>query len=114
MYALAELERKLENLISIGKVVEVDYPAKKLRVNIEQDEDQELTSFWMPIPAEIGRNFKRWLPVRFGTQMILACPLGHVANAVPIGMLYTQDFDSPSTDEEIDLILFDDDSYIGY
>ncbi len=81
----AELFRRFENLIRIGTIADVDYQGKRLRVK-----SGELLTDWLPWPAEIGRNFKHWRPLRDNTQVVLACPSGDPAQALIISMLYSR------------------------
>ena len=110
-FEIAQLFRRFENLIRIGTIAELDYENKKLRVKTG-----ELITDWLPWPAEIGKNFKRWRPLREGTQVVLACPSGDTAQALIISMLYSNAVDSPLTDAEgnIDLIQFDDGTKLEY
>ena len=105
----AQLFRRFENLIRIGTIADVDHKNKRLRVK-----SGELLTDWLPWPAEIGRNFKRWRPLRDNTQVVLACPSGDPAQALIISMLYSSQFDSPSTNQAIDWIQFDDGTELYY
>ncbi len=105
----AELNRRIENLLRLGQIAEVDHAARQIRV-----ESGGLLTDWLPWPAEVGKNYIRWRPLRVGTQVILASISGDPAQAQIIGTLYTQDLDSPSTDDDIDLIQFDNGSYIQH
>lgn len=105
----ADLNRRLENLLRLGTIAEVDHAARKVRV-----QSGDIKTNWLDWPAEIGRNYKRWRPLRLGTQVMIACISGDPAQAQIIGMLYTNDIASPSSDEAIDLIQFDDGSYVKH
>ena len=105
----AELNRLTQNLIRIGTIAVVDHAARRLKVA-----SGKLLTAWLDWPAEIGRNYKRWQPLRIGTQVILACPGGDPAQAIIIGMLYSNSHPSPSTDPDIDLIQFDNGSFIAH
>jgi phage baseplate assembly protein V len=105
----ADLNRRIESLIRLGTIAQVDHGARKLRV-----QTGGLLTGWLPWPAEVGRNYRRWRPLRTGTQVVLACPSGDPAQAVVIGVLYTVALDAPSTDPDVDLILFDDGSRIEH
>lgn len=105
----AELNRRLENLLRLGTIAEVDEDARVLRVA-----SGALTTDWLPWPADIGRNYKRWMPLRLGTQVILGSISGDPAQALIIGMLYTEALNSPSTDPDIDLIAFDDGTLVQH
>ncbi|MCP8687753.1 phage baseplate assembly protein V [Marinobacterium sedimentorum] len=105
----ADLNRRIESLIRLGTIAQVDHDARTLRV-----QSGGLLTGWLPWPAEIGRNYRRWRPLRTGTQVIIACPSGDPAQALVIGTLYTDAIASPGSDPDIDLIQFDDGSYIEH
>lgn len=105
----ADLTRRLDNLIRLGTIAETDHEARLLRI-----QSGELLTDWLPWPTEMGRNYRRWRPLRIGTQVVLACPSGDPAQALIIGMLYSDALDSPGTDEHQDLIEFDDGTRIQY
>lgn len=105
----ADLNRRIENLLRIGTIAEADFAAKQIRV-----QSGELLTNWLPWPCEIGRNFTRWRPLRVGTQVILGSVSGEPEQAVILGMLYSQSLTSPSDDENVDLIQFDDGSYVKH
>lgn len=105
----ADINRRIENLIRIGTIAEADHAARKIRVK-----SGDLLTGWLPWPAEIGRNYKRWRPLRVGTGVIVACASGDPAQAQVIGMLYTDALVSPSSSADIDMIEFDDGSAIEH
>ncbi|MDF1583894.1 MAG: phage baseplate assembly protein V [Methyloprofundus sp.] len=109
MFELTELDRKLSHLINIGVIAEVNAGDKTIRVQVGEN----LTGL-LPWPCEMGRNFIRWRPLRVGQQVVIACPSGDMAQAVIIGMLYSDALDSPSSDENIDLIAFSDGAQLSY
>ncbi|MFN3881497.1 MAG: phage baseplate assembly protein V [Nitrincola lacisaponensis] len=106
---IADLNRRLESLIRLGSIAEVDHAGRKLRVKTGG-----LLTGWLPWPAEVGRNYRRWRPLRTGTQVVLACPSGDPAQAVIIQILYTTVLNAPSADPDVDLIQFNDGSIIQY
>ena len=104
-----DLNRQLENLIRIGTIAVVDHAAHRLKI-----QSGELLTNWLDWPAEIGRNYKHWRPLRLHTQVIISCPAGDPAQAMIVGMLYSNDLTPPSSDPDIDLIAFDDGSFIEH
>ena len=105
----ADLNRRIESLIRLGTIDQVDHAARKIRVR-----SGGLLTGWLPWPADVGRNYRRWRPLRTGTQVLLACPSGDPAQAVVVQILYTDALDAPSTDPNVDLIEFDDGTVIQY
>ncbi len=108
-YAHSELARLIPNLIGLGTIAEADPSSARVRVNI----NGRVTA-WLPIPAEIGRNFRRWRPLRVGTQVLVACPSGDPANAIIVQILYSDALPPPATSESVDLILWNDGTRVEY
>lgn len=105
----AELSRLIENMIRIGTIADADHANQMVRVT-----SGDLTTDWLPWPAEIGRNFIRWRPLRTDAQVVLACPSGDPAQAVIVAMLYRDTLPPPSTSPTVDRIQFDDGSYVEH
>jgi len=115
-----EHDRLIADLICIGRIVEVDHQAKRLKVRTKT------VTGWLPWPAEMGRNYRRWRPLRAeaqedtqedtqaGQQVILASPSGDLAQAVIVGMLYTETLNAPSNDPDIDLIEFTNGAHLSH
>lgn len=103
-----EHDRLISDIICLGLVEEIDHQAKQLKVR------SKTLSGWLPWPVEIGRNFKRWRPLRKGTQVILGSPSGDMAQAVVIGMLYTSALDAPADDPDVDVISFENGAAISH
>jgi phage baseplate assembly protein V len=106
---IADINRRIENVLRLGTIHAVDHDARTLRVK-----SGDLVTDWLPWPADIGRNYKRWRPLRVGTQVILGSVSGQCEQALIIGMLYTQALDTPSTDDGTDIIEFDDGSIVEH
>ena len=105
----SELNRQFNALFIFGVVSQVDYANKQLKL---KDGAQE--TGWIPFPAKSGRNWKAWHPVKQGQQFVAICPNGDSSQAQVVGELWWEDNDSPSTDENIDLIAFSNGAVISY
>lgn len=106
---MTDISRKLHNLLALGTIAEVEPSSARLRVEI----NGRVTA-WLPWPTEIGRNFRRWRPLRVGTQVLVACPAGDPANAVIVQIIYTDALPPPETSEDIDIISFEDGTVLKY
>ena len=100
-YQQSELHRQFNAMILLGVVVAVDYDQKQLKL-----QDGGLTTGWIPFPAQSGRNWKAWHPVKLGQQFIAICRSGDAAQAKIVGELWWDENDSPSTDVSIHSRLF--------
>jgi phage baseplate assembly protein V len=105
----AEQNRQIENLIRVGAISQINYKEYQFRVK-----SGEIETDWLPWPAEIGRNFVRWRPLREGTQVVLACPSGDLAQAVVVSVLYQDAVPPTTTDKDIDIIQFESGSLIKH
>ncbi|KZX00999.1 hypothetical protein JL49_08050 [Pseudoalteromonas luteoviolacea] len=108
-FEVAELMRRFANMLMLGTIEEVDHDTQKVRVKVG-----ELVTGWLPWPAELGRNFIRWRPLKPGIQCLIACPAGEPTQAVIIQLLYTTEFHSPSISEHMDVLTFNDGTHIQY
>lgn len=105
----ADLARRLENLLCLGTIAEVDHGRARVKLDIAGR-----TTGWLPSPCEIGANFRRWRPLRVGTQVLAACPSGNPANAIIVQVLYTDALPSPATRGDLDIVAFDDGTVVSY
>ncbi len=108
-FSLSDLFRRVQNLVRVGVIAEVDLPNKVLRV-----QTGNLLTGWLPIPGEVTQNYIRWRPLKPGTQVILLCESGDPANAVISQILYTHDNPPPSTSETLDIMQFVDGTVLSY
>lgn len=108
-YRIRDLERRLNAMVMVGTILAVDHVARKLRVQVG-----EIRTAWLSWPVEMGRNFRRWRPLREGQQVILSSPSGDPAQAVITGMLYSLALPAPSDNPDVDLVEFDDGARFQY
>jgi len=110
-FSLAELSRKLANLIRFGLVAEADYQAARVRVRCG-----ELTTEWLPwLTARAAAEASWWAP-RVGEQVILLSPSGDPAQAVALPALYLDPIPFDSADRRPDLhqVRYADGAEISY
>jgi phage baseplate assembly protein V len=108
-FSLSELIRRVHNVVALGTVTEVDHAAGRLRAAIAG----RLTGR-LPIPALIGRNFRAHVPMREGTQVLVAAPSGNPANGVVASVLYTDALPPPERDPNVDVVVFNDGTTLRY
>lgn len=114
-FSNAELHRRFHSMVVFGTVVAVDYHNKRLKLQEGADDDQDkLVTGWIPFPAESGRNYKRWRPVKLGQQFTALCRDGDPVQGRIVGESWWDDNDSPSTDKGIDVIEFENGNRIEH
>ncbi len=99
----ADLHRRVANVAIVGTIAEVDHDRSRVRVDINGR-----LSDWLRWPADMGRNYRRWRPLRVGMQVGLTCPSGDPANACINAILHTSDLPPPETDPESDAVHYED------
>ncbi len=99
----------VHHLFAIGTIADIDHDKSLLRVSLG-----EITTDWLPFPAEIGRNFIRWRPLREDTQVVLACPAGDPSQGLIVQMVHHDKQPAPSDNPDLDVIVFDDGTTMTY
>ena len=103
----------LSQIVRVGRIVSVDTGKKTcvVEVNDADSEAVETTDIqWGVIRA--GRT-TIWSPPSEDEQVVLFCPDGDIAQAVPIGALYSDKFPAPG-DGTREFVRFDDGAEFGY
>lgn len=87
---IAELFRRVNNLLRVGKVVEVDYDIAKARVKIG-----EITTNFLPwlTPSTCA-----WIPLKNGEQVVVLSPCGDLSFGMILPALYQSAKPAPSAD----------------
>ena len=85
-----ELERKINNIIQVGTVVEIDESKALARVNILG----RVTDF-LPVKM-IGNSFvKVWVPIRVNEQVLVVCPYGNANSGFIIPSIFNVNCKEP-------------------
>ena len=93
---ISELTRLLENLICFARVVEADYDAARLKVEISGRQ-----TAWLPWLTERAGADRTWAPPEIGEQVLILSPSGDPANGVICGSLYSNDAPAPAASADI-------------
>lgn len=108
--SVPDIERRVANMIRLGKITHVDLAAKRVRV-----QSGNLQSGWLPWPAgRAGQGKRRWDPPEVGEQVVMLSPSGDMTQAAIIPGLYQTSHDAPSADANQDLAEYSDGTVIGY
>ncbi|PRP71752.1 baseplate assembly protein [Chromobacterium amazonense] len=109
MENFADLSRRIESLIRLGTIAEVDHAARRVRV-----QTGALTSNWLPWGARRAGQTRDWNPPTAGEQVLLLCPSGDPAGGVALLALYSDTFDAPSSSPDEHLTVYPDGARILY
>ncbi|MGC0152675.1 phage baseplate assembly protein V [Chromobacterium vaccinii] len=109
MENFADLSRRIESLIRLGTIAEVDHAARRVRV-----QSGGLTSNWLPWCARRAGQTRDWDPPTVNEQVVLLCPSGDPAGGVALLALYSDQFDAPSSSPDETLRVYPDGARVLY
>jgi phage baseplate assembly protein V len=108
--AVPDMERRLANMIRYGKITEIDYATKKVRIK-----SGEIETDWIRWSAGRSNSRKRqWDPPTIGEQVTMLAPTGDLRQAHIIPGMYQADYDAPSADPNKDHATYSDGAVIEY
>lgn len=105
---IADITRRLESLIKIGVIHNVDYQQAKARV-----QSGKIISDWLPFLTLRTGTTVTWSPPTIGEQCLLLSPSGELNTGVIITGLYLKG-QSPSNSQDEHVIKFSDNAVIKY
>lgn len=109
MFRITELERQMANLITIGRLTEVDYEKARCRVQIGEIE----TDFSLWVVARAGGD-RTWEPLEVGEQVVVFSPNGDPEQAIVGGSLYQYAAPAPGASADVTRTKFQDGAVIEY
>lgn len=109
MTALADIARRLDNLIRLGTVAGVDHAAARCRV-----QTGGLLTTWLPWMTHRAGNTLTWDPPTVGEQVIVFSPSGEPGAGIVLTGIYTAAHDQPSASADEHVIDYPDGARIAY
>lgn len=106
---LADLARRVANMIRTGRIAEVDHAGPRVRV-----QSGYLLTEWLPWQTHRAGNTRTWDPPTVGEQVMILSPSGEPAAGVVMPALYCQDHPAPDASPNTHVIQFPDGAIIGY
>lgn len=100
---LAELERRVANLVRVGTVAQADYATARVRVAIGAN----LTG-WLPFTAERAGGDRAWWAPEAGEQVVVVSPGGDLAQGIVQKSLYSDAAPAPAASADIRRQVFGD------
>jgi phage baseplate assembly protein V len=108
-FRIAELERRLNNMVRLGTIAEADYPAARVRVK-----SGDLLTAWVPWLTRRASNDGDWWAPEVGEQVMLVSSCGDPAQAVAIPAVYQQAHPAAKDRESVARIDFADGGFVQY
>lgn len=108
-FNIAELQRRLANLIRIGVIREIDYEKARVRVKIS-----EFLTDWIPwITVRAGKD-SSWVPPNIEEQVVILSPQGELSLGVVLAGIYQQNYPALENKKEISSFSFEDGTKLSY
>lgn len=114
-YRIAELERRLANVVRHGIIFAADYDAARVTVQYATDDDgNAVTTTWLPwLTHRAGSAIEWWAP-EVGEQVVVMSPSGELAQGVVYPALYSTAHPAPSSDPKVRRTNYGDGSFVEY
>ena len=106
---LAEISRKVENMIRIGTIVDVNHTIRRCRVK-----SGKLTTDWLNWQAGRAGSTKIWNPPTIGEQVMILSPSGVIESGIVMPSIYSDVHDSPSSNQDEHITEYPDGARISY
>ncbi len=106
---LIDLERRLANLVRLGRVAEADYEGALVRVA-----SGDLLTGWLPwLTRRAGTDVDWWAP-EVGEQVVVVSPFGEPSMGVVMAAVYQQAHPAPETSPDVRRVGFADGTTITH
>lgn len=100
---LSNLERKFEEMLKIGPIVEVDYDAARVKVDLDGR-----NTGWLPFFSKRAGNNRDWDAPEIDEQVMVLSPSGNPANGVALPAIFYDKFTAPANSADITRKTFGD------
>jgi len=107
---MAEILRRLANVVRLGAVAEVDLPAARARVRYDTDAaGDDILTAWLPwLTLRAGADRTWWAPT-VGEQVVVLAPGGELPQAVILPALYRDTHPAPAAAASRHVVRYGDD-----
>lgn len=108
-FRVAELERRLANVMRLGLVEQLDEDAARVRVRVG-----DILTAWIPWVAHRAGGDRTWWAPEPGEQVVLLAPAGELAAAVALPAVYRSAYAPPANAKTVHRTTYADGAVIEY
>lgn len=109
MFEVSELSRRLDNILRLGRICEVDVTEARVKVRIGQ-----LTTGWLPWLVAQAGSTRSWSVPSIGEQVLVLAPGGELQTGAVLCGLYQEQYPAPSDKATDHCTVYEDGTCITY
>jgi phage baseplate assembly protein V len=108
-YRIEQLERRINNILRVGNIVEVDYDNALCRVEIGN-----IKTAWLKWFTDRASNDRSWWAPEVGEQVMVLSPSGEMAQGSVLPAIYQDAHPAPADRETVHRTEYADGSTVEY
>jgi phage baseplate assembly protein V len=106
---MTDAERRIGNIVIMGRVAELDAAHARVRVT-----SGDITTGWLPFATSRAGRDRTWHAPEPGEQAVVVCPCGDINQGVVVGSVYRDAHPAPGDSEDISRTVFKDGAVLEY
>ncbi|WP_070887490.1 phage baseplate assembly protein V [Pseudomonas sp. D1-3] len=106
---IADIIRRLENMIRFGTIAEVDHAKSRCRVSTGG-----IITNWLPFFSRRAGSTNEWDPVSVGEQCVVFCPSGDPAVGIVLAGIYSEANPAKSSDPAVHRVEWANGDYVEH
>ncbi len=110
-FLLTELNRRLANMVKVGRIQSVDLTQDLPKVRVQVG---ELMSAWLPFLTQRAGDDTHWWPIALEEQVVVLSPSGDLSQGIVIGALFQHRFPPSSMSENVVRTEYSDGAVVEY
>lgn len=108
-YAATDTDRRLANVVQIGRVKAVDAANGLAQVDLDGPDTD-----WIPWTTSRAGSDRSWWCPEVGEQVLVAAPSGELGNAIIVGCLYQDANPEPADNADVHRTVYADGTVVEY
>jgi phage baseplate assembly protein V len=106
---MTDAERRIANIVIMGRIAELDAAGARVRVTTG-----DITTGWLPFATVRAGQDRTWHAPEPGEQVVVVCPCGDTNQGVVVGSVYRDAHPAPGDTEETSRTVFKDGAVLEY
>jgi phage baseplate assembly protein V len=107
---MTDAERRISNMVIIGRVVALDVENARVQVQVGED----ITTTWLSFTTQRAGHDRTWHCPEEGEHVVIVCPCGDTNQGVIVGSLYRSAHPAPVQDADISRTVYKDGAVLEY